>query len=56
MLDGAERESGDAEGTPSLPEQLATALRERFAPAPARAEELPAKPRSSPIAAGPDVT
>ncbi|MCD2264132.1 UvrD-helicase domain-containing protein [Dietzia aurantiaca] len=55
VLDGSERDSGDAEGTPSLPEQLATALRERFTPAPARAEELPAKPRSAPIAAGPDV-
>jgi ATP-dependent helicase/nuclease subunit A len=38
-----------------LPEQLAAALRDRFAPAPARAEELPPAPRSVPVASGPDV-
>ncbi|MET3860689.1 ATP-dependent helicase/nuclease subunit A [Dietzia sp. 2505] len=39
----------------SLPEQLAAALRDRFAPAPAREEELPPAPRNVPLAAGPDV-
>ncbi|MEH6821049.1 MAG: UvrD-helicase domain-containing protein [Dietzia psychralcaliphila] len=39
----------------SLPEQLAAALRDRFAPAPAREEELPPAPRSVPLASGPDV-
>ena len=41
--------------TVSLPATLAATLRERFDPAPARDEELPARPRSAPIAAGPDV-
>ena len=53
--EGAEHRPGDVVETPSLPEQLAAALRERFAPAPARVEELPAAPRTAPIAAGPDV-
>ena len=39
----------------SLPDQLATALRDRFAPAPAREDELPPAPRSVPLASGPDV-
>ncbi|GAA1054386.1 UvrD-helicase domain-containing protein [Dietzia natronolimnaea] len=39
----------------SLAEQLAAALRDRFAPAPAREEELPPAPRSVPLASGPDV-
>ncbi|GAA1710806.1 UvrD-helicase domain-containing protein [Dietzia cercidiphylli] len=42
------------EGLP-LPEQLAAALRNRFAPAPAREDELPPAPRSVPLASGPDV-
>ncbi len=45
---------GASESVP-LPEQLAAALRQRFAPAPARREELPAQPRHTPVAAGPDV-
>ncbi|MBB1021407.1 UvrD-helicase domain-containing protein [Dietzia sp. E1] len=45
----------DVERQPSLPQQLAAALRERFAPAPARPEELPPRPRYTPIASGPDV-
>ena len=38
-----------------LPEQLAAALRDRFAPAPARQEEVPPAPRRVPLASGPDV-
>ncbi|MCT2059258.1 UvrD-helicase domain-containing protein [Dietzia cinnamea] len=45
----------DVERQPSLPQQLAAALRERFAPAPARPEELPPRPRYTPVASGPDV-
>lgn len=51
----ADAQQDGAGEAPSLPEQLAAVLRERFDPAPARAEELPSPPRSSPIAAGPDV-
>lgn len=51
--DGVEAEP--AEERPPLPEQLASALRDRFAPAPAREDELPPVPRSIPIASGPDV-
>ncbi|PAY23833.1 DNA helicase UvrD [Dietzia natronolimnaea] len=40
---------------PSLPEQLAAALWDRFAPAPTREEELPPAPRTVPLASGPDV-
>ncbi|WP_291086221.1 exodeoxyribonuclease V subunit beta [Dietzia sp. UBA5065] len=40
---------------PPLPERLAVALRDRVAPTPARAEELPPAPRSVPLASGPDV-
>lgn len=38
-----------------LPERLAAALRERFAPTPARTDELPPAPRGTPLASGPDV-
>lgn len=40
---------------PPLPERLAAALRDRFAPAPTRPEELPPAPRNVPLASGPDV-
>lgn len=43
------------DGAPPLPERLAAALRDRFAPAPARSDELPPAPRTAPVAAGPDV-
>lgn len=52
--DGGAAETDDGD-TPALPEQLAVALRARFAPAPTREEELPPKPRRAPVAAGPDV-
>ena len=52
---GTQQDEDAATRMPTLPEQLATALRQRFDPAPTRAEELPAKPRNAPIAAGPDV-
>ncbi|MDV8001956.1 UvrD-helicase domain-containing protein [Rhodococcus sp. IEGM 1408] len=48
-------ESEPAEERPPLPEQLAAALRDRFAPAPARQEEVPPAPRRVPLASGPDV-
>ncbi|UVE94134.1 exodeoxyribonuclease V subunit beta [Dietzia sp. B32] len=38
-----------------LPELLASALRDRFGPAPTRPEELPPAPRGTPLASGPDV-
>ena len=40
---------------PPLPERLAAALRDRFAPAPTRPEELPPMPKHTPLASGPDV-
>lgn len=43
------------DGLAPLPEMLATALREKYAPAPALAEELPPSPRSVPLASGPDI-
>ena len=53
----ADTSDDEAEGarTSSLPRRLAAALRERFAPAPTRPEELPPAPRTTPVAAGPDV-
>jgi len=45
----------DAADLQSLPERLAAALRDRFAPAPTHVDELPAAPRHTPVAAGPDV-
>ena len=44
-----------AEATDALPARLAAALRNRFAPDPAREDELPPLPRSRPVAAGTDV-
>ena len=38
-----------------LPDRLAAALRDRFAPAPTHVDELPTAPRHTPVAAGPDV-
>ena len=45
----------DAADLQPLPERLAAALRNRFAPAPTHVDELPAAPRHTPVAAGPDV-
>ncbi len=44
----------DASEVP-LPDRLAAALRERLALAPAREDELPPAPRTTPVASGPDV-
>ncbi|KAA0918204.1 exodeoxyribonuclease V subunit beta [Dietzia sp. ANT_WB102] len=56
-LDGSVGDTPDDEAVEPrpLPERLAAALRDRFAPAPARAEELPPAPRGTPLASGPDV-
>ena len=51
-------DSADAEAqkdTDLLPAQLAKALRDRFAPAPARPDDLPPAPAITPVASGPDV-
>src|SRR5699024_7162607 len=54
-VQGAAADAPQDGAAPPLPEQRAAVLRERSNPEPAHAEDLPAPPRSSPVAAGPDV-
>lgn len=52
---GATADQKTSPELPPLPERLAAALRDRFAPTRVRPEELPSAPRRAPLASGPDV-